>query len=292
MKEGLQPELGVAQPEPPPIAIKTLRPDSSEPHRKITSPTSGEPGGGMEVHHRPKPLHSWREFLSEIGVVVIGVLIALAAEQTVEALHWAGSVREARLALKEEFVTDTGPQAYQRLAESPCVTAQLDSLEQTLLAERDHGVGFHVKPIIVPYFFTWDRDGWQNAVSSGAAAHMSPQEMNVLAAPYDSISALNETALREAHEYAELAFLASSTPTHPSEDARDRLLRKIASARGDDLIQVGLIDKLLTFANHIGLNLSAAQKRDALRDRTFAFAACRVVREPEALPPSWTDGHA
>jgi hypothetical protein len=34
--------------------------------------------------HKPKPVHSWRELLTEIGVVVIGVCIALAAEQTVE----------------------------------------------------------------------------------------------------------------------------------------------------------------------------------------------------------------
>src|SRR6185437_9249744 len=30
--------------------------------------------------HKPKPVHNWREFLTEIGVVVIGVCIALAAE--------------------------------------------------------------------------------------------------------------------------------------------------------------------------------------------------------------------
>jgi len=37
----------------------------------------------MEIH-KPKPVHNWREFLSEIAVVVIGVLIALSLEQAVE----------------------------------------------------------------------------------------------------------------------------------------------------------------------------------------------------------------
>ena len=34
---------------------------------------------GEEMHiHRPRSAHSFREFLSEIGVIVVGVLIALA----------------------------------------------------------------------------------------------------------------------------------------------------------------------------------------------------------------------
>ena len=40
----------------------------------------------------PKPLHGWREFAGEVGVVVLGVLIALAAQQA-DSAH-------ARLAVK------------------------------------------------------------------------------------------------------------------------------------------------------------------------------------------------
>ena len=34
--------------------------------------------------HLPKPLHGWREFTGEVGIIVLGVLIALGAEQVVE----------------------------------------------------------------------------------------------------------------------------------------------------------------------------------------------------------------
>ena len=34
--------------------------------------------------HLPKPLHGWREFVGEVGIIVIGVLIALGAQQVVE----------------------------------------------------------------------------------------------------------------------------------------------------------------------------------------------------------------
>ena len=35
--------------------------------------------------HLPKPLHGWREFAGEVGIIVLGVGIALSAEQIVEA---------------------------------------------------------------------------------------------------------------------------------------------------------------------------------------------------------------
>lgn len=36
----------------------------------------------MEVH-RPKPVHRWRELFKEVGVIVIGVAIALTGEEAV-----------------------------------------------------------------------------------------------------------------------------------------------------------------------------------------------------------------
>jgi len=46
--------------------------------------------------HVPKPLHGWREFAGEVRIIVLGVLIALGAEQRVESLHWRAEVRDAK----------------------------------------------------------------------------------------------------------------------------------------------------------------------------------------------------
>ena len=53
--------------------------------------------------HKPKPVHNWREFLGEIGIIVVGVLIALAAEQTVETLHHRTQVAELSDGLDQEL---------------------------------------------------------------------------------------------------------------------------------------------------------------------------------------------
>ncbi|THD51712.1 hypothetical protein [Phenylobacterium sp.] len=40
----------------------------------------------MDIH-KPKPWHSFREFLKEYGIIVLGVLTAIAFEQTVETIQ-------------------------------------------------------------------------------------------------------------------------------------------------------------------------------------------------------------
>jgi hypothetical protein len=56
----------------------------------------------MEIH-RLKPVHGWREFLKEVGIIVLGVLIALAAEQAAETLRHEQQVEVGERALKENY---------------------------------------------------------------------------------------------------------------------------------------------------------------------------------------------
>src|SRR3954468_15149129 len=60
-------------------------------------------GGGMEIHKPKGPVHGWREFAKEVGIIVLGVLIALGAEQTVEALHHREIVRAGEESLRDNF---------------------------------------------------------------------------------------------------------------------------------------------------------------------------------------------
>ncbi|HEY3814502.1 MAG TPA: hypothetical protein VGL66_14870 [Caulobacteraceae bacterium] len=55
----------------------------------------------MEIH-KPKPWHGWLEFAKEIGTIVIGVLLAIGAEQMVEVLHHRAQAREMAKKLSVE----------------------------------------------------------------------------------------------------------------------------------------------------------------------------------------------
>jgi hypothetical protein len=47
--------------------------------------------------HLPKPLHRWRAFAGEVGIIVLGVLIALGAEQVAQWIHEQNDVKELRV---------------------------------------------------------------------------------------------------------------------------------------------------------------------------------------------------
>jgi hypothetical protein len=55
----------------------------------------------MDIH-KPKPWHGARELSKEIGTIVIGVLIAIGAEQAVEALHHRAQAHEMARKLRVE----------------------------------------------------------------------------------------------------------------------------------------------------------------------------------------------
>jgi hypothetical protein len=56
----------------------------------------------LDVHAPHQAVHTWKDFFVHIATVVIGLLIAVALEQTVEFFHHRHEVAETRAALREE----------------------------------------------------------------------------------------------------------------------------------------------------------------------------------------------
>ena len=81
--------------------------------------------------HLPKPLHGWREFFGEVGVIVLGVLIALGAQQLIERRNWQAQVRQANDAFKTELL-DAAGNAYERLAVQRCLQDRLRAIADRL----------------------------------------------------------------------------------------------------------------------------------------------------------------
>jgi hypothetical protein len=124
--------------------------------------------------HLPKPLHGWRAFVGEVGIIVVGVLIALSAEQVVERIRWDEQVRAGREALRvdlREIVFD----AEERKAEDPCIRRRLFQLRQFL---NDHpdvlpAIGHVGSPPVRP----WYPLSWDSLVASDVTTHMPRDEM-------------------------------------------------------------------------------------------------------------------
>jgi hypothetical protein len=78
--------------------------------------------------HLPKPLHGWREFAGEVGIIVLGVLIALAAESVVEAGQWRHKVDVVRRSLLGELANDRARWEMDVTA-ATCARSAIDGLD-------------------------------------------------------------------------------------------------------------------------------------------------------------------
>ena len=64
--------------------------------------------------HLPKPLHGWRELAGEVGIIVVGVLIALGFEQVAESIHDRRLADETRASIKQELQTGLASLSFRR----------------------------------------------------------------------------------------------------------------------------------------------------------------------------------
>ncbi len=137
----------------------------------------------MDIH-RPKPVHGWREFLKEVGIIVLGVAIALAGEQAVEALHWRHQVTDAREAVDKEVV-DNIRGILARQQQIGCADRRLDEVRILL---SDQLAGRSLRPhraLVKPTHWSKPTTAWDTAQASQAAAHMPLEVRLAYADAYD-----------------------------------------------------------------------------------------------------------
>jgi hypothetical protein len=170
--------------------------------------------------HLPKPLHGWRAFVGEIGVIVIGVLIALGAEQIAEDLHWRSETEKLRESLHREIKDDQW-NAANRIMISACILQRIARLEGEL---TQPGIAWRGDPMrggddqrwsalpvafMFPSIESFYTSGhWQTALASGELAHMPEAERNGYSYTYRAIEDLRAFSTEEGVLAARLAPLA------------------------------------------------------------------------------------
>jgi hypothetical protein len=179
--------------------------------------------------------HSWRELAKEIAIITVGVLIALTAEQLVDAWHWRHQVAIAREAMRSELLYDDGPQIYQRAAMHPCVVQRLDSIRAAVESgESRQGIARLADSYWVD-FRTFDRLALDSATASTVAVHMPQGEFLAMSGIYEVMPLLERTNAQEAQDLAQLrAFRSTGGPV--SDEERDRLVAAVEALRSDDEI--------------------------------------------------------
>jgi hypothetical protein len=206
--------------------------------------------------HLPKPLHGWRALAGEVGIIVVGVLIALGAEQAVEAWHWREKVRAAERSLDFEMNVQLD-NAEGAVALNRCSVAWFGTLEKAILA-HDSVTIQRLYAAHPPYEErAWRSTAWQAAMSTQVADHVDATTM------------------------AQYGFLYNGT-----EEARELQRSLIADFDEATMGRLGDVGESST-----ALQLAAAERlRGELRDMKAISAGMLLVARG-GLHPGWKPIH-
>lgn len=172
----------------------------------------------MDIH-KPKLVTNWHELFKEWGIIVLGVLTALLAEQAVQSFEWHQKVNAAIADMDNELARGDGPQAYARLAIHDCVATRLDGLRTAIESGRRSDSRKLIDSFWLPKR-TWDSLARESATASDVASHMQHDRMFQYRIAYETVPDLQRLADKE---LADLGTLRALPATGGTLDTAEKL---------------------------------------------------------------------
>ena len=168
--------------------------------------------------HLPKPPHGWRAFIGEVAIIVLGVLIALFAQQLVQSFNDRASAQEARDNIRAELAVNIGrmQSADERAA---CLAHRLNEIAAFIREARKGrslaGVTWIGRPPV------WDMESarWQSATASGRSSLFQPEEQAHIADVYSLMVDYQVEQRVEEEAWAKLRGLAGLETLSEARDA-------------------------------------------------------------------------
>ncbi len=164
----------------------------------------------MEVHPPHEPVHSWRDALIHIGLMTVGLFIALMLEGGVEYLHHKELVHQARENIHTEL-EHNHENAQKNIAdlktEAEHMKAGIDTIHRFQHDPNGHGsIEFHWN------FNNLSNAAWQSARDTGALGYMPYNEVQEYAELY-AVQALTTEQLQQV-QFHEAELLAPLMAQH------------------------------------------------------------------------------
>jgi hypothetical protein len=230
----------------------------------------------MDIH-KPKSVHNWRELLKEIGIIVIGVLIALGAEQAVDTIHWMRQTDAGEEILRGAFV-EKAQNAALRDVQSDCIAQRLAFLSTVLQRASEDGRLPPIGAIGHPPYTPWSIGSWDGLVAGQTISHLPRQEMidySIISQRTIFLSGLSD---REEAQWTLLGTMAG--PGRRLSDAEAEQLRIVlAEASDSNALMHRTADDLRDSLRATGLVAQSAiddATKRAMRDKAKA-AICRPI---------------
>jgi len=183
----------------------------------------------LDVHPAHHAASTWRDFFIHIATIVLGLLIAIGLEQTVEYFHHRHQVAEARTALQLEERQNLRRFALQSRWFHDGIPAIRGNLA-ILLYLRAHP---HAPASNWPAAFDWRLStmpygdaAWKTALQDGVVEHMRPDEVERYTDIYNRLALIREDELadRAAFEISRGFLIRDPDPSHLTPAEIDKVL--------------------------------------------------------------------
>lgn len=185
-----------------------------------------------------RPENGWRAFSTELIVVVLGVLIALGAEQVAKQISTNKEVAEARAALREEIGSATAD-IRARLALSACVTRWVDELDFRLQQYRKGKSFLPIAVIGRPMSTPPIGQAWETLKASPAAMELPTKERLAYGSLYESFATIREVQSAERESWLQLQDFEDASDLDPTSTMRLRGLIARAKITNDAMDRIG-----------------------------------------------------
>jgi hypothetical protein len=148
----------------------------------------------LDVHPPHETAHTWTDFLIHIATIVVGLIIAIGLEQTVEHIHQHQQVREARAMLRQELDGNRRNLAVNITSIDAHVHRLWGDLAVVARARAHKSLPGDQIVFIFPSQ-SFQSVAWQTIHASSVSEHMDPHELAEYGALYQMQQAINDLVL-------------------------------------------------------------------------------------------------
>ena len=210
----------------------------------------------------PKLGRSGRNFVREVAIVLLGVLIALALEQFASSLRDRARTHAIQASMNEE-IADFAEIFSLRQEVSGCITAKLDALDDVL--RRNGAVGPWRNVGRAPFYFS-SRGSWNSDASDLLSRHLGPERLRIYGEIYQGMEQVEALQQQEQDHWIALQTLERQDESLTGE-RRWRLIEAAAGARNANLLLRAIADQMLANTQHLGVERNRTLSTAEIRSR-------------------------
>ena len=231
--------------------------------------------------HLPKPLHGWRDFAGEVGVIVLGVLIALFFEQLAQRWEMRRKLAAAEAAMQREIFWDDGPEMLQRISIQPCINAQLDAIRGGVETNQPRAQIVRLVDGLYLPFVTYDHVAEADASAPDVATYMPRHRRDLWTQAYAMMPMVDQTNVIENADAAKIYALKHRGG--PLTDAeQSELLQGVEAVRADGLRMMTGINWTMSVLPALHGTFDKSRTEFGMRAARLHYGSC--IRE---VPADW-----